>query len=133
MALIRALMNFERLMGWAVRCGRLSRDLKMRNTRPEAKAKSWAFWPEKAEIRGLRVREQRNLLTPLPPLLGCASAFLLNFQKAFRGFWGLQTGEPCARAASAWVAQLVEHVLGKDEVAGSIPVPGSTCCSDRFN
>jgi hypothetical protein len=29
---------------------------------------------------------------------------------------------------SAWVAQLVERVLGKDEVTGSIPVPGS-----RFN
>jgi hypothetical protein len=27
---------------------------------------------------------------------------------------------------SAWVAQLVERVLGKDEVTGSIPVPGST-------
>lgn len=26
----------------------------------------------------------------------------------------------------AWVAQLVEHILGKDEVAGSIPVPGSS-------
>ncbi len=26
---------------------------------------------------------------------------------------------------SAWVAQLVERVLGKDEVSGSIPVPGS--------
>ena len=29
-------------------------------------------------------------------------------------------------AGSAWVAQLVERVLGKDEVTGSIPVPGST-------
>jgi hypothetical protein len=29
-------------------------------------------------------------------------------------------------ASKAWVAQLVEHVLGKDEVAGSIPVPGSS-------
>src|SRR6266536_6351948 len=28
-------------------------------------------------------------------------------------------------AGSAWVAQLVERVLGKDEVTGSIPVPGS--------
>ena len=28
-------------------------------------------------------------------------------------------------ADSAWVAQLVERVLGKDEVTGSIPVPGS--------
>ena len=30
------------------------------------------------------------------------------------------------RAANAHVAQLVEHVLGKDEVTGSIPVVGST-------
>jgi hypothetical protein len=29
---------------------------------------------------------------------------------------------------SAWVAQLVERVLGKDEVTGSIPVPGSRLC-----
>jgi len=26
----------------------------------------------------------------------------------------------------AWVAQMVERVLGKDEATGSIPVPGST-------
>ena len=25
----------------------------------------------------------------------------------------------------AWIAQMVERVLGKDEVTGSIPVPGS--------
>ena len=34
----------------------------------------------------------------------------------------------CARGiltGLAWVAQLVERVLGKDEVTGSIPVPGS--------
>ena len=29
------------------------------------------------------------------------------------------------RTRFAWVAQLVERVLGKDEVTGSIPVPGS--------
>ena len=29
------------------------------------------------------------------------------------------------KTASAHVAQLVEHVLGKDEVTGSIPVMGS--------
>src|SRR5262245_60944486 len=29
------------------------------------------------------------------------------------------------KQSSAWVAQLVERVLGKDEVTGSIPVPGS--------
>jgi hypothetical protein len=31
-----------------------------------------------------------------------------------------------ASAANAHVAQLVEHVLGKDEVTGSIPVMGSS-------
>jgi hypothetical protein len=31
----------------------------------------------------------------------------------------------CGGAGLAWVAQLVERVLGKDEVTGSIPVPGS--------
>jgi hypothetical protein len=37
----------------------------------------------------------------------------------------------------AWVAQLVERVLGKDEVTGSIPVPGSSnsggCGLERLN
>ena len=36
-----------------------------------------------------------------------------------RGTWR-KRGE-----SSAWVAQSVERVLGKDEVTGSIPVPGS--------
>jgi hypothetical protein len=38
--------------------------------------------------------------------------------------------EECAaeESGSAWVAQLVERVLGKDEVTGSIPVPGSRIC-----
>ena len=31
----------------------------------------------------------------------------------------------------AWVAQLVERVLGKDEVTGSIPVPGSRVWSGK--
>jgi hypothetical protein len=31
----------------------------------------------------------------------------------------------------AWVAQLVERVLGKDEVTGSIPVPGSRISERR--
>jgi hypothetical protein len=33
----------------------------------------------------------------------------------------------------AWVAQLVERVLGKDEVTGSIPVPGSRICWYRLD
>ena len=32
---------------------------------------------------------------------------------------------PIEKTTYAHVAQLVEHVLGKDEVTGSIPVPGS--------
>ena len=53
---------------------------------------------------------------------------------------GLKFGEPAGKAKCAvalvvlgwvgtdlaWVAQLVERVLGKDEVTGSIPVPGSS-------
>ena len=35
-------------------------------------------------------------------------------------------------AGLAWVAQLVERVLGKDEVTGSIPVPGSRTGSWKF-
>ncbi len=31
-----------------------------------------------------------------------------------------------AESPDAHIAQLVEHVLGKDEVTGSIPVVGST-------
>ncbi len=43
-----------------------------------------------------------------------------------------RNGAPCklafAVSGSAWVAQLVERVLGKDEVTGSIPVSGSSSC-----
>jgi hypothetical protein len=35
-----------------------------------------------------------------------------------------------ASAAKAHVAQLAEHVLGKDEVTGSIPVMGSNRRTD---
>jgi hypothetical protein len=35
-------------------------------------------------------------------------------------------GRVSGKPVRAWVAQLVERVLGKDEVTGSIPVPGST-------
>ena len=31
----------------------------------------------------------------------------------------------------ALVAQLAEHVLGKDEVTGSIPVEGSSCVKEN--
>ena len=37
----------------------------------------------------------------------------------------MKQGENDGETGSAWVAQLVERVLGKDEVTGSIPVPGS--------
>jgi hypothetical protein len=40
----------------------------------------------------------------------------------------LYVGRP---GQKAHVAQLVEHVLGKDEVTGSIPVMGSMSCNYR--
>ncbi len=47
-----------------------------------------------------------------------------------RGTQPFRNGAPrmsaFAVSGSAWVAQLVERVLGKDEVTGSIPVSGSS-------
>ena len=40
-------------------------------------------------------------------------------------------GDQGGEADLAWVAQLVERVLGKDEVTGSIPVPGSRISGRR--
>ena len=48
-------------------------------------------------------------------------------------FWKDNLSGRKAAAELAWVAQLVEHVLGKDEVAGSIPVPGSTARATHFS
>ena len=39
--------------------------------------------------------------------------------------WCVASVRTFAGLGLAWVAQLVERVLGKDEVTGSIPVPGS--------
>ena len=41
------------------------------------------------------------------------------------GSLGSSVGVVSLGMGLAWVAQLVERVLGKDEVTGSIPVPGS--------
>ena len=52
---------------------------------------------------------------------------IFNNQKSISGSfgnWGLVIG--ICRRSQAVVAQLVEHVLGKDEVVGSIPMVGST-------
>ena len=43
----------------------------------------------------------------------------------------LEFDEFGGETGSAWVAQLVERVLGKDEVTGSIPVPGSRISAVR--
>ena len=84
-------------------------------------------------VGGKQTSSVRILLTPAPPLVVCASAFLKNAgQQSHANRCLLERLKPCASATSAWVAQLVEHVLGKDEVAGSIPVPGSTFRSNRF-
>jgi hypothetical protein len=42
-----------------------------------------------------------------------------------QGKVALSRGWTLRRRNRAWVAQMVERVLGKDEVTGSIPVPGS--------
>jgi hypothetical protein len=52
-----------------------------------------------------------------------ARAFALS--EAERGIGDELKLEPIPLDASACIAQLVEHVLGKDEVTGSIPVAGS--------
>ena len=39
----------------------------------------------------------------------------------------------CCDSSAAHVAQSVEHVLGKDEVTGSIPVVGSILIKDETN
>ena len=44
---------------------------------------------------------------------------------AGQGKVALGRGWTLRRRNRAWVAQMVERVLGKDEVTGSIPVPGS--------
>jgi hypothetical protein len=46
-------------------------------------------------------------------------------RRIFLSLDGLAAREGGGETDSAWVAQLVERVLGKDEVTGSIPVPGS--------
>ena len=53
-----------------------------------------------------------------PPTRGCSSVGRASaFQAEGRGF---ESRRPLAR-----VAQLVEHILGKDEVIGSIPIASS--------
>ena len=42
-------------------------------------------------------------------------------------------GDQGSETDLAWVAQLVERVLGKDEVTGSIPVPGSSLAVSEVN
>ena len=53
----------------------------------------------------------------------------LNFGVAAEGAKCAAVSDCCGGQGNetdlAWVAQLVERVLGKDEVTGSIPVPGS--------
>jgi hypothetical protein len=42
-----------------------------------------------------------------------------------------RSGWDCEGVREAHVAQLVEHVLGKDEVSGSIPLVGSSLRDER--
>ena len=56
----------------------------------------------------------------------CASTAELGLYFESGEIWRRQKELRCMRQKElAWVAQVVERVLGKDEVTGSIPVPGS--------
>jgi hypothetical protein len=55
---------------------------------------------------------------------------LLDFNLRRRDSVSLGNFVSWPKTASAHVAQLVEHVLGKDEVTGSIPVMGSMSRDD---
>ena len=63
-------------------------------------------------------------------LVGARQASLAKIQERVRSAEELAAirgnGSDCGKPECAWVAQLVERVLGKDEVTGSIPVPGSS-------
>ena len=62
--------------------------------------------------------------SPVHQLFELSAAIERDFAEASearRRYREVSAGKP----ESAWVAQLVERVLGKDEVTGSIPVPGS--------
>ena len=72
----------------------------------------------------------------LSPLCGCSSVGRASaFQAECREFeprrplnramFGIPAWFTCELAAYAYVAQMVEHVLGKDGVTGSSPVVGS--------
>ena len=60
-----------------------------------------------------------------PPV---ANARAVRFVASFHGenITQVDVQTPRLRSPNAHVAQSVEHVLGKDEVTGSIPVMGST-------
>ena len=56
---------------------------------------------------------------------------LLDFNIQWRDSVSLGTIVSWPKTAPAHVAQSVEHVLGKDEVTGSIPVMGSSWGPER--
>ena len=72
------------------------------------------------QVASLRARflEKRNEITLLGPARNASSGrgFSLFFQCG-----SAQKAEPCSLHFAS-VAQSVEHVLGKDEVIGSIPI-----------
>ena len=67
---------------------------------------------------------ERHKVSPFPTKGKRAGPFALLTEIEIRNRARIRTH--MAESPDAHIAQLVEHVLGKDEVTGSIPVVGST-------
>ena len=80
------------------------------------------------EIAGIAQLVEHNLAKVGVAGSSPVSRSILSLSMRFGSTTGAGTvgwGADKSSVVSAQVAQLVEHVLGKDEVAGSIPVSGS--------
>ena len=83
-------------------------------------------WPKGADCKSAAVRLRRFESCPLHHHAGIAQLVEREPSKL-----GVAGSSPVSRSisvlgpAAAQVAQSVEHVLGKDEVIGSIPIVGS--------
>ena len=89
--------------------------------------------PPRLRPRALQLGTSRpSAVHSMPALARGADAPLANGANRPGGSQPFDTGHGQERAQRAQVAQLVEHVLGKDEVGGSIPLLGfRKRCRDR--
>src|SRR3984893_12408822 len=104
----------------SVRChdlsGRVGEWLKPADCKSAAPCGLRRFESSPVHQRLLRPQRSSDLAESWVPVFGARRP-----RSRFRS----KTWEASGKPVRAWVAQLVERVLGKDEVTGSIPVPGS--------